>query len=321
MKRISILILTLIAAIVFVACGGTADNKPANAANAATTANAANTAAKPAAAAPTKDALMTIEKASWEAWKNRDAKAFGDILSDKSVGFSAKDGRQDKAAMIKSFADAKCEVKSYSFSDDQMNMIGADVAALTFKADQDYTCDGKKGPASVWSTSVYVRDGDKWKSLLYVENAVVDPKAPPAKPAVAAPAKKDEAKPAENKPDALTDALMAIENKAWDAWKQRDKAGIEGVMSKDFMYVSGLGRMTKADATKEWGEKKCEGLDFKLTDPMGVSLGSDVAFVTYKADSKGSCDGKPVTPAFWVASFDIKEGDAWKNALYTDVPR
>ena len=155
---------------------------------------------------------------------------------------------------------------------------------------------------------------------IYVENPVVDPKAPPAKPA-AAPAKTDEAKPAETKPDALTDALMAIENKAWEAWKTRDKAGIESVMAKDFMYVSGLGRMTKADATKEWGDKKCEGLDFKLTDPMGISLGSDVALVTYKADAKGSCDGKPVTPAFWVASFDIKEGDAWKNALYTDVTR
>lgn len=296
------------------ACGAPAGNTATNGTN------TTNAAAKPASAAPTKDALISLEKSSWEAWKSRDAKAFGEILSDRSVGFSPTAGRQDKAAMIKSFSDAKCEVKSYAFSDDQMNMLGSDVAVLTFKAEQDYTCDGKKGPANVWSTSVYVRDGDKWKSLLYVENPVVDPKAPPSNPVAAAPAKKEEAS-SEAKTDALTDALMAIENKAWEAWKTRDKAAIESVMSKDFMYVSGLGRMTKADATKEWGDKKCEGLDFKLTDPMGISLGPDVALVTYKADSKGTCDGKPVTPAFWVASFDVKEGDAWKNALYTDVAR
>jgi hypothetical protein len=43
--------------------------------------------------------------------------------------------------------------------------------------------------------------------------------------------------------------------------------------------------------------------------------------VTYKADVKGKCDGKAVAPTLWVASFDIKEGDEWKNAFYTDINR
>ena len=54
---------------------------------------------------------------------------------------------------------------------------------------------------------------------------------------------------------------------------------------------------------------------------MSVSLAPDVSLVTYKADVKGTCDGAPVPPAVWVASFDVKEGDAWKNAFYTDVAR
>lgn len=316
MKRITLIIMTLIAAALFAACGVPADNKPA--ANNANATNV-NAAAKPAAAAPTKDALVALEKTGWDAWKARDPKAFGDILSDKSVGFSPATGRQDKAAMIKSFTEAKCEVKSYSFSDEQMSMLGPDVAVLTFKAQQDYTCDGKKGPADVWASSIYVREGDKWKSYLYVENPVTDPKAMPKY--AAAPVQKDDAKAGDAKPDALTETLLAIETKAWEAWKQRDKAGIEGVMAKDFMYVSGMGRMVRADAVKQWGDQKCEGLDFKFTDAKGVQVTPDVALVTYKADVKGKCDGKPVAPFLWVASFDIKEGDAWKNAFYTDINR
>lgn len=315
MKRISLITLTFVAAAFFSACGGAADNKPE--AKNAPAANA-NTAAKPVAAAPTKDALMAIEKAGWEAWKAKDTKWSQENMSEKAVGFSMKDGRQDKAAMMKTLAESKCEVKSYSFSDEQMSMLGNDVAVLTFKAQQDYTCDGKKGPANVWSSSVYVREGDKWKSLLYLENEVVDPKAAPkAAPA----AKKDEAKPSESKPDAMTETLMAIETKAWEAWKQRDKAGVESVMAKDFFYMSGLGRLDRAGALKLWSESKCEGLDYKFAEPVSVSVTPDISLVTYKADAKGKCDGKPVTPAVWVASFDIKEGDAWKNAFYTDIAR
>ena len=54
----------LAAALVFTACTGTL---PSNA-------NAANTAEKTALAAPTKDALVTLEKSAYEAWKSKDAK-------------------------------------------------------------------------------------------------------------------------------------------------------------------------------------------------------------------------------------------------------
>ena len=64
------------------------------------------------------------------------------------------------------------------------------------------------------------------------------------------------------------------------------------------MYFSGLGRTDRAWAIKLWGEAKSEGLDYKLTDAMGISLTPDVSLVTYKGDAKGTCDGKPVTLRF-----------------------
>jgi len=285
----------------------------ANAGNTAgTNANAAP--AKPAAPPATMDAIAALEKSGWEAWKNNDSKPFEALLSDRAVGFG-KDGRQDKAAMIKSFADNKCDVKSYSWSDQKLTNLSPDVAVLTFKAEQDYTCNGKKGNPSVYAATVYVREGDNWRNILYMENKVADPKNPAKQTA-----SKDAAKPAASV-DATTDALMAIEKKGWEAWKQRDKAGVESVMAPNFIYYGDRGLSARADAIKLWSEPKCEGLDYTFGDAKGLSITPDVSLVTYKADVKGKCDGNAVSPTLWVASFDTKEGSDWKNAFYIDMPR
>ena len=318
MKQIITLIMLAAAACFATSCGAPSDTKAANTAPAAnaSNANAANTAAKPAApAAATKEAIVGLEKQGWEAWKNHDEKAMDALLSDKYVGFSPMTGRQSKADNLKAFAAAKCDVKSYTFSDEQLTPVGNDVAILTFKAAQDYTCDGKKGTPETWSASAYVRDGDKWKNVFYNEQPITTDKSPAPK------AKTGEPKAADSKPDSLTETLMAIETKGWDTWKARDAAGVESVMAKDFVYFGGRGRMSRAEAIKNWSEPKCTGLGYTFAEPMAVQLAPDAALVTYKGNAQGTCDGKPVTPTVWVASFDIKEGDAWKNAFYLDVPR
>ena len=40
---------------------------------------------------------------------------------------------------------------------------------------------GKKGETPTWSSSVYLREGDKWKNVFYAETKVTDPKSQPAK--------------------------------------------------------------------------------------------------------------------------------------------
>ncbi|MGE3467209.1 MAG: nuclear transport factor 2 family protein, partial [Pyrinomonadaceae bacterium] len=236
MKRITTFALALATAAIFAACGAPAGNTPANAN--APNSNSNSNAAKPTAAAPTKDAVVALEKAAWEAWKNNDSKYFEANMSDKYMGFGAN-GQVNKAGAIKSYADAKCDVNSYSFSDEQIHMAGPDTAMLTFKAAQDATCNGKKSPAGVWSASVYIRDGDKWKNAFYAEAPVVDPKAAPAKPEAYTSAKKEETKPMETKPDAGTEALFAVEKKAWEDWKDKNAKGLEEFAAKDMVSLSG----------------------------------------------------------------------------------
>ncbi len=307
MKTILKLALTASAAFVFAACGAPADNAPA-----ANNSNAGDTnTAKPTAAAPTKDSLMTLEKDAWEAWKNRDAKWTEENSTEKYVSLGTT-GRMDKAAAVKSYTEQKCEIKNYSLSDDEMHMVGPDVAVLTFKGTQDYTCDGKKGPADVWSASVYVREGDKWKAAFYAETPVTDPKAPP-KPA--APAKKDEAKKEEAKPDDSTDALLTVEKALWEAWKTKDSKGLEDVLGKDFFFYGGEGRRDRDAILKAWAtENKCEVKSYWLSDAQSVSLTSDVSMLTYKGGGDGTCEGQPITTD-WYVSIYTKEGDAWRQSF------
>ena len=314
MKRISLITLTLAAAAFFAACGAPAGNNSPAASN-VNTANA--NMAKPTAAAPTKDALMALEKSGWEAWKTKDSKVYDALLSDKFIGFGPT-GRVDKAASLKSLTDPKVVVKSYSLSDEQMTMLGPDAALLTFKGTQDFTNDGKPGPKEVWSASIYVREGDKWREAYYNEIPVVDPKAP-AKPALAKPAAVT--KPAADaKPvDAATEALMALEKKGWEAWKARNAKGIEGLYTKDFRVIDSGQRFDAAGAMKYWFESKCDIKSYSLADPASTSFTKEMSIVTYKGSSVGTCDGNALG-SIWATAVYVKEGESWKMAFTFNAP-
>ena len=300
-----------------------AGNAPANS-NAVVTntnANANANAAKTTAAAPTKDALMAMDKNAYEAWKTRNASFWDPFLAQNFIGYGAA-GRMDRAAAMKQYAGTNCDVKSYSMSDDQMTPLGADAAVISYKVAVDGTCDGKKLPPNVWAASVYVRDGDKWKGAFHAETPVTDPNAPAPKSSASTATSSPAAtgNPAAGS-DSMTEPMMAIEKQGWEAWKNRDANAVQSVMASNFVYFSGTGRKEKAEAIKGWSEPKCEGLAYTFSDPKSVSFTKDAALVTYNAEVKGTCDGKPVAPHLWVASFDVKEGDAWKNAFYMDSPR
>jgi len=315
MKRTSFILITLVAAAMLAACGAPAGNTGTNNANAGNAGNSNANAAKPVAAAPSKETLMTMEKAAWEAWKNRDAKWMTENASDKYVGFSAGT-RVDKAASIKSY-EQKCEIKNYTLSEDHLQMVGPDVAVLTFRGAQDYTCDGKKGPAEVHASSFYVREGDKWKAAFYAETPIVDPKAPPKPPAVAA--KKDAAKAEEAKPDAATDALLTQEKKIWEAWKMKDPKALEDVLGKEFTFLQGSGLADRATIVKMWGENKCDVKSYALNDAQSVSLTPTVSLLTFKGGGEGTCEGQPIMTE-WYGALYMKEGEAWKPAFAMSLP-
>jgi hypothetical protein len=314
MPKIKYFALATAAALVFTTCGAPAGNAPAN------NANTANTAAKNAPAAPTTDALVTLEKSAYEAWKSKDAKFWDTFLSDKFVGYGSA-GRLDKASATKEYTGADCEIKSYALSDGQMKPLGDNAALLTYKTTIDGTCGGQKVPANSWAVGIYVRDDDKWQGAFHAEAPVVDPKASPARPADKKEApKKDDVKPAA--PDTATDALMAAEKAVWEAWREHDAKRLEDLTAKDISFINIFGTCftTKADALKDWTGPGCDVKSVSVTDGAGTMLSPTVGILTFNGAADGTCYGQKVGSAIWGTSVYVKEGDAWKWTFGINLP-
>lgn len=335
MKRISFIVLSLALATFLTGCGGPA----ANTGNAVTTANS-NANAKPAAAAPTADALMALDKQANEAWMKGDTAHFEGMLNDKFIRYmnGARSGKQDEIKMI---AGTKCDVKSWSLDDGQMIKISDDVYVNTYKGTFDGTCtfDGKteKIPSPMRAASVWLRSGDKWTGAYHNETAIVDPKAPPPP---SAPVKKEEPKkddkaasnsnmvngaPAPARPAGSinTDALVAIHQKGWEAFKAKDAKWFNDNIASTFAFVDPLGNYhgSKAVAVRTWTETmKCEGITtVKVSDGLTRSLTPTVEILTLKGTADGTCDGQKNGDLYQTAIY-AKEGDAWKLAFMFETP-
>jgi len=347
MKKINLFILAAVAAVFLAACGA----PPANNSNTNTNANAA----KPTAAAPTAETLLTLDKQANEAYLKGDSKPFEGMLSDKFVMYEAGQ-RMDKAAVVKRIASGKCDVKDgWKLEEPQMASIDADTYVLTYKGTFDGSCTGPDGksmkiPSPVRGASVWVRSGDKWQAVFHGENPILDPKnpAPAAKPVAKAEGKKDEPAKSDTKKDdktatsnsnsntaanttaaapapaksANTDALVKVELAGWEAWKAKDAKKLEEVSSKNLSIVGadGIWIGKQADAIKYWAEMPCENIKtVGVTEGFASALSPTVEILTGKGSADGTCFGQKNGSQDFMSIY-VKEGDAWKLAFSFSYP-
>ena len=127
----------------------------------------------PSMAAELKDDLVALEKSTWKAWGNRDAKAYGDLMTDDAVqvvaGGGVTTGREKIMADVGSHT---CTLKSFDLADTNLRQLSPDIAILTYTLTQDVTCEGQKSPPKAFVTAIYVRQGGKWRWTSYQETAL-----------------------------------------------------------------------------------------------------------------------------------------------------
>ena len=327
MKKIGLLLVLTAAAYMMTAC--TAATTPAsNAGNmAANTASNANTAAvKPAAAAPTTDALIAYDKAANEAYQKGDSKYFETFLADKYIHAGAKS--PDKEAALAEIAKVKCEVKNFAITDPQSFKIDDDTYAVTYKATGEGQCnDGPNGAmrkidSPIRGTTVLVRAGEKWQAAFHGENKILDPANPPkAETKKAEPAKpdgkKEEAPASKIASSPNTTAVAAAEKAGWTMWMNKDAKGLDTFLAKNAAISNGDGSWNadRASIVKYWAEMPCKDVkNVDVKDPFGVTLGPNTEMITFTGWSDGTCFGMKnvAQPSM---SIYVKEGDAWKLAF------
>jgi len=129
-------------------------NTPANTGAPARTTPDANT-----------DALVKVELALWEAWKEHDPKKLDDLMA-KDVSFVNIFGTYlaTRADALKDWTGAGCQVKSVSVTDGFATALSPTVEMLSRKGTADGTCGGQNvGGIPIWGVSIYVKEGDAWK--------------------------------------------------------------------------------------------------------------------------------------------------------------
>lgn len=117
------------------------------------------------------NSLKAKEQAGWQAFKDKDPKAFQDMIPDDVVNIA--DGTMDrgKPAILKEISSGTCTVNSFSLSDFAFQWIDKDAVMMTYTATQDVSCSGKKQPGKVIASSLWVKKGGKWISPFHQETA------------------------------------------------------------------------------------------------------------------------------------------------------
>ena len=113
-----------------------------------------------------KEALVKLEKQSWEAWKDRDGKFYQNFLSDNHVEVGSH-GPFSKSTVVSFVGSPVCEVKNYSADHFELTVFDPNTALLTYHAAQETTCSGKAVPSPVWVSSLYVKRSGKWLNAFY----------------------------------------------------------------------------------------------------------------------------------------------------------
>ena len=111
--------------------------------------------------------IIALEKAGWEAWKNKDAVWYQNNLTADFLLVNSE-GISSKAEVIR-VTPTDCVVKSFALDNFKFVQLNKDAVLLTYTAKQDAICNGKTIPVNVRSSVNYVKRAGKWLEAFYME--------------------------------------------------------------------------------------------------------------------------------------------------------
>jgi hypothetical protein len=119
----------------------------------------------------------------------------------------------------------------------------------------------------------------------------------------------------------LVQALMEKSNEVHRLRKSKDVNGIKSMLTDDFEYVGGDGRLHHRDELL--GDMQDGTLrDFKLYEPQAVEIDSGTALLTYNAilDMREG-DDPGMAPRYQkVSDLWVKQGDTWRLKFEQATP-
>jgi hypothetical protein len=259
-------------------------------------------------AAPSEADIIAKEKAAWDAFKKKDADAFGKLMTADYLEV-VDAGVMDKATSIAGIKDF--DVTDVSFSDWKMTSIDKDAVLLTYKAT------GVKGkykgedipPGPYYEASAYVNRKGDWQAIYYQET--LSAKMPPPPPAAKKPASSPAgaaAKPAETGADPIANEMIV-----WDLYKMKTWDGFGALLAPESMEVEATGVYDKAGSIK--GVQEMDASQYDLSNWKSLAFDDDAKLVTYTVTMKGPKPEKEYHSTIW-----INRGGKWLALFHQGTP-
>ena len=113
------------------------------------------------------------------------------------------------------------------------------------------------------------------------------------------------------------EAIMAKENAAWQAYKDKNADAFKKVVDKDIrcVYADGVSNIDKELSDM----KKWEVKSFTIGDFVSFSDEKDVIVTTYTVKLEATADGKDISGTYNAGSVWKKEGNDWLAIFHTNV--
>jgi len=127
---------------------------------------------------PTKDEIIALEKAYWEAIKKKDGRRTAELSGPTSLVTGAQGVMSiAKSKMGKMTEDGNWTLESYAFDDIQVSTPAPDVAIIAYTVRQKVIMDGKPQDLRAADSSTWIRGDDGWECHAHSEAFLTDKKA------------------------------------------------------------------------------------------------------------------------------------------------
>jgi hypothetical protein len=119
--------------------------------------------------ADTEKKLVENEKQLWQAWQDKKGEPFRNMLSKDTVAVNPMGIERGAEKAASEIEKGDCAVKSWEIHDPKVDWLDKNTALITYHAVQDATCGDQKVPDAVWSSSIWVKQKDKWMNAFHQE--------------------------------------------------------------------------------------------------------------------------------------------------------
>jgi uncharacterized protein (TIGR02246 family) len=120
--------------------------------------------------------------------------------------------------------------------------------------------------------------------------------------------------------DPVEAQIVALENMAFEAWKNKDRKFFEDHMYEGGQYLDLNGVGGKAQYVKAIIDNNCTVSTYSLDNTKVTMLSKDVALLTYRYAHNVVCGANPEASPLWASTIYVKRDGKWLIAFHQEIP-